>query len=76
MNTQYITFILRLRLDAGGGQDTANHRVFGSMQKVGLQEICYFDSAEKLQATLQGLFPENTVCANDAGKLLTEQSRS
>lgn len=55
MNTQYITFILRLRLDDRDLQGLAGERVSGSLQQAGLQELHYFDSLEKLQEDLQQL---------------------
>jgi len=60
MNTQYVSFILRLRLNERQSQDHVDHKVSGSVQQVGLQEIRYFDSAEKLKETLQQLLPEMT----------------
>jgi len=55
MNTQYFTFILRLRMDERQSQERSELKVFGSVQQVGLQEIHYFDSVEKFQDTLQQL---------------------
>lgn len=76
MNTQYVTFILRLRLDGEGPQGMADHRIHGSVQQVGLQEIQYFDSPEKLQATLQGLLPAVTIPAENTGQSHAEETRS
>ena len=53
MNTQYLAFILRLRLDDPNSQEPAGENVRGSLQQVGLQEIHYFDSLDKLQEALQ-----------------------
>lgn len=55
MNTQYLTFILRLRLDDRDAQEPVEDKVYGSLQQAGLQEIHYFDSIEKLHDTLQQL---------------------
>ena len=61
MNTQYLTVILRLRLDDRPAQSTGPAGVYGSLQRVGLQEIHYFDSAEKLQEALQRLVHRGTM---------------
>lgn len=53
MNTQYLAIILRLRLDDRDSQEPAGYKVYGSLQQVGLQDIHYFDSLEKLQEALQ-----------------------
>ena len=55
MNTQYLAFILRLRLDDRDSQEPAGDNVRGSQQQAGLQEIRYFDSPEKLQEVLHQL---------------------
>jgi hypothetical protein len=55
MKTRYLTFILRLRLDNQPPQDPAEEHISGSVQQVGLQDVFYFDSAEKFQQALQQL---------------------
>ena len=55
MSTQYLTFVLRLRLDDSQPRQTADRKVFGSVQQVGLQEIHYFDTVEKFEEALQKL---------------------
>jgi hypothetical protein len=55
MKTIYLTFIVRLRLDNGHSEALAGDIVSGSVQEVGLQEVFYFDSAEKFQKTMQQL---------------------
>jgi hypothetical protein len=50
MHTQYLTFILRLRRVDRQPDELS---VSGSVQQVGLEEIRYFDLAEKLQETLK-----------------------
>lgn len=56
MNTQYLTLILRLRLDGRQSREAAGDKVYGSLQQVGLNDVHYFDSTEKLQTALQQLF--------------------
>lgn len=63
MNTQYLTVILRLRLNGRPSQETRPDKVNGSLQQVGLQELHYFDSAEKLQEALQQLVDRGTLPA-------------
>ena len=60
MNTQYRTFILRLCLDNSRSQESDHDKVFGSVQRVGLQEIHYFDSLEKFQQAMQQLVAADT----------------
>jgi len=55
MNTQYLTLILRLRLDDHHSQDSTGEMVYGSVQQAGLEEIRYFDSLKKLQGTVKQL---------------------
>ncbi len=55
MNTQYITFILRLRLADRDFHGSAGEKVSGSLQQAGLQELHYFDSLEKLHEDLHQL---------------------
>jgi hypothetical protein len=65
MNTQYLTLILRLRLEDGLSQDTGSGKVNGSLQQVGMQEIRYFDTVEKLQEALQGLVNRKSLPAQE-----------
>jgi len=58
MNTQYKTFIVRLRLDDSPDQPPVEIKVNGSVQQVGLSQIRYFDSAEKFQQTIRQLVSE------------------
>jgi len=53
MNTQYTTFIVRLRLDDNPNQLPLEARLSGSVQQVGLSQIRYFESIEKFQLTIQ-----------------------
>ena len=53
MNTQYLTYILRLHIDDRDPLEPAGDKVFGSVQQVGLEEIHYFDSLEKFQETFK-----------------------
>lgn len=76
MNTHYITYILRLRLDASGSLGMAERRVFGSLQQAGLQEIHYFDSTEKLHETLRELLPNATIPFENADQQSAEDTRS
>lgn len=75
MNTQYITFILRLRLNGEGSQGMI-HGLFGSLQQAGLQNIRYFDTPEKLQETLQELLPKITLPSANTDRSINEETRS
>jgi hypothetical protein len=58
MNTRYVTFILRLRLDDQKPEDVPGDKICGSLHSlhnVGLQEILYFDSLVKLEQALYKL---------------------
>ena len=53
MNTQYHTFIVRLRVDDSPNQPLVETSVVGSVQQAGLGQTRYFDSAEKFQQTIR-----------------------
>jgi hypothetical protein len=53
MNTRYLTFILRLRLDDTQIHISSRDELFGSVQQIGQQEIHYFDTVEKFEEALQ-----------------------
>lgn len=55
MKTRYRTFILRLRLDDLSSMESAVEHISGSVQQAGLQDIYYFDSAEKFLDTMHSL---------------------
>jgi hypothetical protein len=60
MSTQYLTIILRLRLEDQNRSDPSEDRLCGSLQLVGLQKIHYFDTTEKFQETLQQLVKDSS----------------
>jgi hypothetical protein len=55
MQTRYVTFILRLRLDDQKPEDFPVDKICGSLCSIGLQETRYFDSLTKLQQALHQL---------------------
>jgi S-adenosylmethionine/arginine decarboxylase-like enzyme len=76
MNTHYVTFILRLRLDSSGSLGIADSMISGSVQQVGLQKIRYFDSPERLHETLQELLPIATIPSENTDRPFPEETRS
>jgi hypothetical protein len=55
VKTRYRPFILRLRLDDPHSHKTDADQVVGSVHQVGLQEIIYFDTAQKFQEVMHEL---------------------
>ena len=55
MNTRYVTFVLRLRLDDQKPEDIPGEKIHGSLHQIGLQKIHYFDSLDKLEQALNQL---------------------
>lgn len=55
MPTQYVTFILRVRLDSE--EENSEIRLAGSFQQAGSDQIAYFDSYQKLQEVLAKHIP-------------------
>ena len=55
MRTRYVTFILRLRLDDQTPEDISENRIYGSLHRIGLEEIHYFDSLLKFEQALYQL---------------------
>lgn len=76
MNNLYVTFILRLQLNGGGSSEMSDSKISGSMQKVGFQEVHYFDSPEKFHETLQDLLPHATIFSGTADHPSAKTKRS
>ena len=60
MPTQYLTFILRVRLDShpeARQEDAPEPRLSGSLQQAGAAQVHYFDSFQKLQDALAKTLP-------------------
>ncbi len=57
MPTQYLTFILRVRLESEAPEETSEHRLAGSLQQAGSDQIAYFDSPQKLKEVLAQTLP-------------------
>ena len=74
MNTHYITFILRLRLDGSGAPEMYSRRISGSVQQVGFQEFHYFDSPKKLHETLQEMLPTEITPSGNTGQPPTQRT--
>lgn len=55
MPTQYLTFILRLRLESE--EENSSPRLAGSFQQAGSDQIAYFDSSQKLKEVLTKYIP-------------------
>jgi hypothetical protein len=55
VKTRYLTFILRFRLEDSHSHKTDTDQVVGSVHQVGLQEIIYFDTAQKFQEVMHEL---------------------
>ncbi|HEY3475509.1 MAG TPA: hypothetical protein VGK56_12925 [Anaerolineales bacterium] len=55
MHTRYVTFILRLRLDEEKPENISDDKICGSLHRIGLEEIHYFDSLLKLEQALYQL---------------------
>ena len=68
MNTHYLTFILRLRLDDRPTQTAAGETVSGSLQQAGQPEIRYFDTLEKLQQALEQMVDSVSLKEMNDGK--------
>jgi hypothetical protein len=58
MKTRYQTFILRVRLDEKSAQESHGDKISGSLQQVGLPEMLFFDSVEKLHETIHRMVVE------------------
>jgi hypothetical protein len=65
MPTQYLTFILRVRLEPRqeAQEATPKHRLCGSLQQAGSDQVYYFDSIQKLQDALAKTLPIHTSSA-------------
>ncbi|NUM47761.1 MAG: hypothetical protein HUU38_23900 [Anaerolineales bacterium] len=59
MPTQYLTFILRVRLESvmPSQEESPEHRLSGSLQQAGSEHIAYFDSPQKLKEVLAQTLP-------------------
>jgi hypothetical protein len=67
MNTNYLTFIIRLRLECDNRPKSTEASLCGSVQQVGAHEILYFDSPARLQETLGRLGKKGAPAHEDAG---------